>query len=224
MSKRLFDATSIMAERDRVIAERLKSIQWADIRIRLAELKASEPDSEDGQGFVILDTETTGMGGAAEPVQITLIDHTGEPRLNTYVKPGCAIEYGASKVHGISRETVRNAPTFPQVIGDFSRIVSGNIVICYNLAFDRRIIRQTIAKYQLAPTRAGAKDYECAMLKYAAFHGEIKKSSNDFRWHSLSDACTYSGIERKAEHESLVDCLATLELIQFMALAKYEKV
>lgn len=202
-------------------SERQKAIQWADMRLRLAELKASDPENEAGQGFVILDTETTGTDGGAEPVQITMIDHLGRPLLNTYVKPGCKIEYGAMKVHGISEDMVRLAPKFPEVMGAFREVVKNKIVICYNLDFDRRIIRQTVAKYHLPPPVAAG--YECAMMRYAQYHGELKKGSNTFRWHKLTDACRYMQIEREAEHESLVDCMATLQLMQAMALANNSK-
>lgn len=194
--------------------ERRGAIQWA--RVRLAQAEPDEP--ENAQPFVILDTETTGMGGDAEPVQITIIDHMGRPQLNTYIKPGVRIEYGAWATHGISFESVRNAPTFRQALGDLYRVVTGKIVICYNLEFDRRIIRQTCQKYNLAPP--GAAGYECAMLQYARFQGTLKKRSREFRWWSLNDACEQMGIKRDKSHEAGADVLATLRLMESMALTK----
>lgn len=219
MSGRLFDASYI-------IAAKQESAQWAANLLAQAEAATRtpepEPDGEEaapGVQFCILDCETTGMGAQAEPVQITLLNWNGVPLLNTLVRPGCKIEYGASQVHGIGWEDVRSAPTFGQVIGTFKAAVGSRIVIAYNLAFDRRIIRQTVEKYRLTPPLA--MGYDCAMLRYAAFRGIPKNSSSDFKWHSLSDACAYMGIERTASHGSLVDCQATLQLIQAMALAKY---
>lgn len=188
-------------------------IQWADIRFRQAESGEQE--------FVIIDCETTDMSGKAEPVQLTVLGWNGQPLLNTLVKPGCKIHPDAFRVHGLSWDKVKHAPTFPQVMETFRRCVTGRIVIAYNLQFDRRIIRQTVEKYHLSPP--GAAGYECAMLQFGRFWGTLKKNSKEFKWHSLNDACEFMEIERDAAHASLVDCQATLQLMQAMATAKYER-
>lgn len=187
---------------------RLKAIQWA-IAFLL-------------QGGLIFDTETTGFDGGAELVQLACINTEGRPLINTYVKPSTPIPYPATQVHGITLETVRSAPTFKQVLPGFAEAVRGQMVVAFNLDFDRRMIRQCCARYHLNPP--GAAGYDCAMLRYAAFYGELKKGrSNDFKWQSLSNACEQQGITRTDTHNGLADCLSTLELIQTMATAKYSK-
>lgn len=169
-------------------------------------------------GFLILDTETTGLGGGAECIQLTLIDHEGNSKLSTYVKPSQRIEPGAFGVHGISNEMLVHAPLFTQVMPSLRAAVAGRLVVAFNLDFDRRIIRQTCARYRLEPPKAAG--FDCAMLRFGAFHGELKKGSSQYKWHSLANACKHFGIERESAHESLVDCRATLELIQHIATAQ----
>lgn len=187
-------------------AARLGSIHWSSNYL-------SDPDN------VIIDLETTGVGDGSEPVQLTVINVEGKPLMNTYLKPTVPIEAGAQAVHNISAEMVRNAPRFVQILPELRRITSGQIVVAYNLDFDRRIIRQTCARYNVQPP--GAAGFDCAMLRFGAFYGEFKKGSQSvFKWHKLSAACELMGINRDGFHEAAADCLATLELIQTMATAK----
>jgi DNA polymerase III epsilon subunit-like protein len=200
---RLFDAT-------RIIEERQKAALKADLLLAQAEAGT--------QPIAILDLETTDMSGKAEPVQITAIDHNGVPLINTLVKPGCQIGYQAMETHGISWNMVANAPTFPEVVEEFRRAVSGRIVICWNIKFDRRIIRQTIEKYKIRPP--GAAGYECAMLLYGQFKG-VQTTTGKFKDHKLSLACEQCGVTNESAHEALADCLATLGVLQYVALQKY---
>ena len=62
---------------------------------------------------LILDAETTGLGEDAEIVEITIIDTTGKPLINTLVKPSTPIPAEATAIHGITNEMVRHAPTWP---------------------------------------------------------------------------------------------------------------
>lgn len=169
-------------------------------------------------GFDILDCETTGLGGGAECIQLTVMDSEGRSKLSTYVKPSQRIEPGAFRVHGISNEMLIHAPLFTQVIPSLRAAVSGRLVVAFNLDFDRRIIRQTCARYHVDPPKAAG--FDCAMLRFGAFHGELKKGSQQFKWHSLNNACKYFNIERVSSHESLVDCRATLDIIMHMATAQ----
>jgi DNA polymerase III subunit epsilon len=97
------DKTSVMTKQaieEMHFYDQLKATQWA------RELLARE--------FVILDTETTGIK-EPEICQIAIIDHNANTLLNTLVRPNKPIESQAQSVHGISNESVKNAPTFREI-------------------------------------------------------------------------------------------------------------
>src|SRR5215213_762294 len=77
---------------------------------------------------LILDTETTGLHGTAEIVQIAVIDCAGRALLDTYVKPTRPIPRDASAIHRITDLTVDSAPTFDQLAPQLREILSGQTV------------------------------------------------------------------------------------------------
>lgn len=170
------------------------------------------------QNFVILDTETTGLGNQAEIVQISLIDHEGFPLLNTLVSPTCEIEPDAQAIHGISQDAVEMAPAFHQVfLGLWEKVGKRDLVI-YNAEFDLRMIRQSLRPYDLHlafPTSdrrqcrifLGGGSIHCAMLQYAAWCGEWNSYHGNYRWQKLPGG----------DHSALGDCRATLDIIRKMA-------
>jgi hypothetical protein len=66
-------------------------------------------------GFLILDTETTGIGQWDRIVEIALIDDQGMVLMNTLVNPEIPIPKEASAIHGITDEMVSAAPTFSEI-------------------------------------------------------------------------------------------------------------
>ena len=64
--------------------------------------------------LVVLDTETTGLDGHAEVIQIAVVDRSGAVLLDSLVKPTCPVPAEATAVHGISDSDLVNAPTMNQ--------------------------------------------------------------------------------------------------------------
>ncbi|HHJ4165905.1 TPA: exonuclease domain-containing protein, partial [Raoultella ornithinolytica] len=54
------------------------------------------------EGFLFIDTETTGLGEDAEIVEICIIDSHGSIMLNTLIKPTKPIPDEAIAIHGIT--------------------------------------------------------------------------------------------------------------------------
>jgi len=95
MSDSLFQLEGFI-ERDRV-----RAVRWARTQLTL-------------DNWAILDTETTGLYNA-EIVEIAIISTTGEPLLNTLIKPRLTIPARASSIHGITDDMLVNSPTFPEI-------------------------------------------------------------------------------------------------------------
>jgi DNA polymerase-3 subunit epsilon len=175
---------------------RWESIQWAQSLLEAP-----------GEHWLILDTETTGLGQDAEVVQIGVIDGCGKVLIdNLLCAPSKPIPPEATAVHHITDDMVVGAPNFFERYKELARIVEGRIVVIYNKAYDTRLIAQSVARFSatipLTPLR-----WECAMLRYADFVGDWNEYHQNFRWPKLTGG----------DHSALGDCFATLEVIRKMA-------
>jgi DNA polymerase-3 subunit epsilon len=175
-------------------------------RIRLATIQkarqiwAAQP--------LFLDTETTGLGNAAEIVEISILDHNGGVLLDTLVRPRRSIPADAIQVHGIRNEMVRDAPTWMHVWPQVESILAGRQVGIYNAEFDLRMMRQSHHVIGLPWRRFPGQEF-CVMRLYADFYGSR-------RWQRLEDAGRQSGINLPNSHRARGDTLLTLEVFKFM--------
>jgi len=177
-------------------ADRDEAIEWA------RSLVANPAD------WLILDTETTGLGLIDEVIQIAIVDPGGSPVFDSLVRPlnHKSISAEATAVHGITIEMLAGAPAFPQIAAALAQAVGGKRVIAYNAEYDRRMFQQTAV---LSGGRIPAWNWECAMIRYARFVGEWDSRKNDYRYQRLPSG----------DHTALGDCRATLKLIRTMASA-----
>ena len=157
------------------------------------------------KNFIILDTETTGLGSNDEIVQLGVIDKEGNTLIDSLIKPTIPIGEGASRVHGIDDEMVANAPMFVEVfplLEECARRV--DVIVAYNAPFDSRMIAQSCRKHGLPMI---ANPWFCVMRSYA----------NGGRWKKLTEACASLHINIDvAAHSAVGDCLRTLALIREM--------
>lgn len=95
---------------------------------------------------IVLDTETTGMNkfgvhyeghriieiGAVEVVNRRL---TGQ-EFHSYLKPNCAVDPEAFRIHGISNAFLENQPYFSNIVKKFLDFIRGSELIIHNASFD----------------------------------------------------------------------------------------
>lgn len=176
-----------------------KASEWAKERL-------DDPDT------VIIDTETTGILSQdpdTEICQVSVINIEARPLLSMLVKPNKPMGDKVMEIHRISNEQVEKQPTFPQIAKFLSFILEGKHVVCYNSAFDVKLLWSLYKKYGLSvPKVTGVS---CAMEKYSEFKSEWNDSKDGFKWHKLPKLATGEA------HDSLVDCVSTLKLLQLMA-------
>jgi DNA polymerase-3 subunit epsilon len=160
--------------------------------------------------WAILDTETTGLDGRAEVIQVGVLSSTGTVLLDTLVRPRGRIPFDAIAIHGISQAMVADAPTFGEVHPRLAEALRGKLVIAYNAAFDQRMLRQTALRNELPDF---AVRWDCAMEQYSRFVGRVSGRRSGHSWVSLPRG-TDDGSKK---HQALDDCRATLEVIRRMA-------
>ena len=160
--------------------------------------------------WVVLDTETTGLDGRDEVVQIAIVAPDGKVLMDTLIRPQDHIPARATAIHGITDDRVANAPSFAEIFPRLAAILEGKIVICYNAAFDSRLLRQTAARNK---TGWLTVEWDCAMEQYARYFGQWSERNRSYQWQKLPRSKEYE----REKHQAMHDCLATLDLIRSMA-------
>lgn len=158
---------------------------------------------------VFLDTETTGLDPSAEIVEISVVDQDGKIILDTLVKPTRQIPADAIRIHGITDEMVKNAPTWPEVWTNVTQAVTGRYIGIYNADFDLRMVRQSHLVYGINGGLQTARIFDVMKL-YADFIGST-------RWVTLDVACRRSGIPIPNTHRAREDTLLLRALLVHIA-------
>ena len=181
-------------------AARAKAIAWA-------EGAASDPR------VVYLDTETTGFGKRAEIVDIAVVGGAGQVLFESLVRPTRRIPSEVIAIHGITNADVKDAPEWCDVHHELLEILSGRRIVVYNVTFDKQMVTQACEQYALSAPEA---DWECAMKRYAGFHGSWDPGKRWYRFQKLERAVLTFGAE-PGGHRAAADALACRAVVQGMA-------
>jgi DNA polymerase-3 subunit epsilon len=164
---------------------------------------------------VILDTETTGLSVSDEICEVSVIDAlTGQPLMDTLIKPTVQMFDTVISIHGITNEMVADAPAYSEIHDQLMTIFKERNVIIYNKKFDISFIRQSAEKYNLTVARKANSSF-CAMKWYAEFYGEWNSRRGSYRWQKLVNATKQQKIDISdiTAHRALADCEITRRLI-----------
>jgi DNA polymerase III subunit epsilon len=158
--------------------------------------------------YVILDTETTGLGENDVIVQIGMLDLDGNILLDTLVKPTKRkrISSEASAINGITMKMLQDAPTFKELYPKFCEIISNKKLLIYNARYDAKLLLQTALQDGFTLKECDAL---CIMLGYSAFKGEWSEKYGNYKYQKLPNG----------DHSAIGDCKAILALIKKMAAA-----
>ena len=176
--------------------------------------------------LVIFDTETTGLDRTAEIVELAIIDSAGGVLLESLVRPTLPVPPEASAVHHITDDHLQSAPTMDDLDHQLRQVLTGRYVVAYNLAYDLRVLNQSLAAHNLQPIHTDdffypgnpIADSACIMELYATYHGARSPGHQDYTWQSLEAALQQSGLAFPGDpHQALTDARATLALLEHLA-------
>src|SRR5512138_3699143 len=91
---------------------------------------------------VVLDTETTGLNAKLGDriIEIGCVEmlsrRVSERQFHAYLNPERDVDLGATRVHGLTLEDLRQKPKFAEVAREFLDFVSGAEIIIHNAEFD----------------------------------------------------------------------------------------
>ena len=125
---------------------------------------------ENKNNYIILDTETTGLGDNDVIVQIGIIDIDGNILMDTLIRPTKKniMDIEATALHRITMEMLKDAPTFAEVAPQLYKVIDNKKVLIYNAEYHLRIMRQTAKQDNIR-----LKDIPafCIMLAFSIFVG-----------------------------------------------------
>ncbi len=157
-------------------------------------------------GYAVIDLETTGFqaDGPDRIVEIAIvrIDASGRHQgtFETLIEPGRSP--GPSRVHGITADMLRRAPTFGEVAGSVLAWLSGVVVVAHNAAFEDAFLSAEFA-------RAGHRVPSIPALDTLRVAQACVPTPN----HKLATVCQWAGVEVVGAHTALGDALATSQML-----------
>jgi DNA polymerase-3 subunit epsilon len=173
------------------------------------------------QNPIYLDTETTGLDYEAEIVNISIIDSDGKVLFDSLIKPIRAIPSDATRVHGITNQMVRNAPTWREVWPSIQSILRGRLVGIYNAEYDIRLIKQSCEKNGLywSPPYSNAF---CIMLLFSKYYGAWDDYHQSYTWQKLEFAGKLFNINIPNSHRAKDDTLLSRAVLHCLAGEDYQ--
>lgn len=174
--------------------------------------------------YVVIDTETTGLGEDAEIIEIAIINMRGEVLLDTLVKPTQPIPPEVTEINHITNEMVANAPAWRDVFQIVLMIISGHKWLAWNSGFDARMLDQTClytgiyaneqAYYAALVTSRIHTSHIDAKAVYDQWYGEFDEKRKAFKRQSLTTAAARHGVSVEGAHRALADCKMVLAVLQ----------
>ena len=133
---------------------------------------------------IILDTETTGLDPklghrVIEIAAVEVVDRrlTGKS-IHFYVNPEREIDAGATDVHGLTWEMLRDKPRFGDIAGELIEFAGGARWIIHNAPFDLAFLDEELKRLDL-PSTAGVCNEVVDTLALAREQFPGKKNSLD---------------------------------------------
>lgn len=161
-----------------------------------------------------LDTETTGLGEKAQVIEIAVYDNNDNEVFYSKIKPTVTIDAGAQNVHGISLESLNDAPSWPDISDKLQACLIGHPVIIFNSKFDIKLLQQTATAFDDPAPWITKLTTHCAMYLAADCYG----ATNQYGSISLTNAMRAAGVKWRGDaHSASGDVLATLDLVKAIA-------
>lgn len=168
----------------------------------------SEARSKSLDDWLVLDTETTGLGLAAEPVEIAVLDSSGVVRFHRLIRPRCPVEKEASRLHGLGGADLVSAPPFEAIKTELFQLIDLRTVVAYSAEFDRRVVEGAFLRASSRPPRVR---WACALAWYSSWRGFSP---------SLGTACETEGLPIPRLHRALEDAKAVQRLVELIVRCK----
>ncbi|MGZ4195478.1 MAG: exonuclease domain-containing protein [Solirubrobacteraceae bacterium] len=149
--------------------------------------------------FLVVDTETNGLGGdACEMTEVGAVLVGGgelHDRWDSLVRTIAPLRRGIQRFTGITQAMVDRAPYPDAVLPELERLLKGRVMVAHNAPFDRRVLRQAF-------DRASLEWPDPPVLCTAALARTLLPLQCERRLRAVADAL---GIDVTVVHRALAD-------------------
>ena len=138
-------------------------------------------------------------------MQLPRVDPSGriEDEYATLLNPDR--DTGPVFIHGISNNDVRDAPRFPEILGDIVTRLEGCVIVAHNAAFEERFLAAEFARANFAIRQLPAL---CSLW--------LGQRTFDTPNHKLATLARHAGIAMPDAHAALGDVRAVAQLLPLM--------
>jgi DNA polymerase III epsilon subunit-like protein len=174
-------------------------------------------------GFVVIDSETTGLHrGLDEIIELAIVHSSGTVLFNSLIQPENLAErnFLATDIHGITREDLENAPRLPEVWPTIRAVLRHwPRVLVYNASFDHTMLESTALRYGYrVPGAPYGQLWECLMHQCARYGGIWSSYHGGWSYWTLDGISSLLGVERQGDrHRALSDALVALDVVRALA-------
>ena len=109
-------------------------------------------DMNDKSRYIVFDVETPNRyNNRISAIGICVVeDGTIVGSLFSYVNPETFFDPFNTQLTGIDKQTVRNAPTFPEVWQEIKSVMSSGILVAHNASFDMGVLKKCLNDYGIS--------------------------------------------------------------------------
>ncbi len=155
--------------------------------------------------FCAVDVETSGLSASSRIVEIGAVLFRLNGRVSTFqslINPHQSISQSASKIHGISNEMVKNAPSASEILPLLMDFMDGSVLIAHNASFDVKMLSSEMERTNLPrPSQPVICTVKLAKSVFAGLE--------NFR---LTTLVKHLKIDCERLHRGLDDALAAMEV------------
>ena len=154
--------------------------------------------------FVAFDVETPNrLNNRMSAIGITVIeDGVITEEFSSLVEPETSFDWFNTQLTGISEESVRDAPTFPELWPQIRPLLERGLLVAHNAVFDLSVLKKCLQSYSVA-WRPYTR-YLCTV--------QMGRRVLPERGHGLQELCDYYGICLQ-HHQASSDSRACAEIL-----------
>lgn len=150
---------------------------------------------------IVFDTETTGFGAEEHRIieigAVELVNRLPTGRTyHTYLNPERDIDFGATKVHGITNDKVKDSPKFADIANAMLDFFGDDPLVAHNAEFDFAFLNMELGRMGLPPLANAMVDTL-----------QIAKQKLPGQRHNLDSLCRFYNVDLTARvyHGALLD-------------------
>jgi DNA polymerase-3 subunit epsilon len=170
--------------------------------------------------FAVVDLETSGLNTRRHRIlQLGMVvvdaDGTVTDQWSSLVKLRWPLQrVGPTRIHGITRRTLRDAPHLDDALDELGRRMDGAIFTAHNAAFDSDFLARAVRRRPLNdPVRAALDPRLCTLRMSRRLDPDRALS------HRLGDVCERYGVVLERPHDALADAAAAAAVLPHLLAA-----